>query len=229
MPSWYPSEDFPTENSGAMTVSDAQPTASEAFIEYFETFIRILGNSLGLAESFEKLAPERRNKRIFWEVLEPIYDGMLEVHTQYLNIFNWLSGQIPISAGTDNWIHRSSRKKMSRAEALVEIKEITTDFAQKAGKFNGLRTSLRANAEVYISKFDSGSAERAFVWAVVEYFLRNDFANQAESKIVTMADMIADKGSHTIINTPASGILGQISKEDDPSVISQLVEEEKLN
>ena len=99
---------------------------------------------------------------------------------------------------------------------------------KRAGEFNGLRTALRAQAESYIGRFDAGSPERAFIWATIDYFLRRDFANQPEEKIVAMADMIADKGGHAILSTPATGVLNQIAKQTDPTVISQIVDIEKI-
>lgn len=40
--------------------------------------------------------------------------------------------------------------------------------------------------------------------------------------------MIADKGSHSILSTPVSGVLNRISEEEDPTVIGQIVDLEKI-
>lgn len=195
---------------------------------YLEDFIRALANSLGIAEKLSKLAPEKRNKRILEEVLEPIHDRLLEVHTNYLRVFNWLSSQLPIAVSDNEWTDPNTREALDKREVQTQLQSLIQGFQEKADEFNGVRTQLRTNAESYIAEFEPGTPERGFVWAAIDYFLRREFANQSEERIVAMADMIADSGSHTMLSTPASGVLSRIAEEDDPTIIGQIVDLEKI-
>lgn len=209
-------------------MSEAQGSAAAILLGYFEDFLRALANALGIAEKLSKLAPDKRNRRLFEEVLEPIHERLLEVHTQYLAIFNWFSTQLPMAIGDKEWLHSTTRELLNKDQVAIEIGALKCDFEKRAGEFNSLRTSLRAHAESYIKHFDPGSPERGFIWATIEYFLRRDFANQTEERLIAMADMIAEKGSHSILSTPASGVLNRISEEEDPTVIGQIVDLEKI-
>ena len=118
-----------------------------------------------------------------------------------------------MASGEEERLNRATRKLLNKDQMELELSALKRDFQNRAGEFNGLRTSLRAHAESYIGHFDSGSPERGFIWSTIEYFLRRDFANQTEERLIEMEDMIAEKGSHTLLSTPVSDVMNKISEE----------------
>lgn len=101
-------------------MSETQGSAAAILLGYFEDFLGALANALGVADKLSKLLPDKRNKRLFEDVIEPIYEKLLEVHIQYLAIFNWFSSQLPMTIGDEEWLHNTTRKLLNKDQVTVE-------------------------------------------------------------------------------------------------------------
>lgn len=202
-------------------------TAGAIIIDRFEKLLKILSEIIGISEKLKNLTPGMKKRRLLDEVIQPIFDELLGIHTQYLRIFNSLSSNLLRVIVNNGVVQKDGDESNKNIQVANTIEGIKQQFSGAADEFNGSRTKLRAQIDTYLKATDESSVERGFIWAVSEYFIRNEAANGNEEDFIMRADSVANDGAHKFINTPASNIMRQIDKEENLAKIRDLIEKEK--
>ncbi len=139
-----------------------------------------------------------RQKERFEKVFRPVFENLCEVHSDYIEIFLSLAGQIPSSYQDD-----PEHKEDAEFEVNL-INEIRSDLRLRRKANRGHRDGLREDSLQLLASCKN-PLEKTFIVSVLLYFLENESSRNSTREFGWLADSVESKGSDQL-RTPSEAV-----------------------
>ncbi len=184
------------------------------------TTIRIIAKAIGAIRSLLKKKDREAalaRKNLFESTLIPAYSEMAEIHADYMDVCAQAIRAIPTKIEDGWWELRTRRINQDEAQHLLRkiIDEVEIQRQEHLGK----RTALRQDAESVLRGLDDVPLEAAFLYSIINYFLRQEMPGESLSEMARHAGRIGREGADATLNTPSSQWMKFLHDEEDPKQI----------
>jgi hypothetical protein len=169
-----------------------------------------------------------RRRRIFDEVLAPLYDKFLKVDVEYVEMFNSTLKKIPSQFIGNSWDIEGKIVDTDSIEFTRHIRSLKDDFLEKRAQREGFRDTLRAEASTILSAVGH-EEERRFLLALLYYFLDEGYSQYSDNLLNSSSERIIKEGGNTALPTPSEHLAAEMRKSNNPNELRNLLIEAITN
>lgn len=158
-------------------------------------------------------------KNLFESTLIPAYSEMAEIHADYMDVCARAIRVIPTKIEDGWWMLRTKRINQDKAQHL--LREIRDEVEIQRQELLGKRIALRQDAESVLRGLDDVPLEAAFLYSIINYFLRQEMPEESLSEMARHAGRIGREGADATLNTPSTEWMDFLDDEEDPERIRE--------
>lgn len=161
------------------------------------------------------LVKRKRRREIYSEIIVPIFEKFLEVHTNYYNMFSKISDSLPYYVEKKGWTTDSIvGEYFDDSKAIEKIELILRKFRKERQESEFIRDWLRNDTKEILSsiKYDE---EKRLLFTILNYFIRQITYDLSDSDIdITIKHIIEGKAKHPF-DTPSSRLAWRLNKDPE--------------
>ena len=173
----------------------------------------------------------KRRSTVFDEIMAPMFEKLIEIHTNYYNIFTDFRDAMPERVGANEYKYKFGISYSSIEEARndADYIEAISKFLEERKKNEFIRHWFRNDANSLLQA-TTEKRERRFIFTVINYFMEDGIVETALSlnrlfNGVTVEGFIDDtikevikEGGIRYYESPSLHLVAFIKKSDDPRV-----------
>jgi len=189
---------------------------------------KALPPAVALVESLESLSPVPidRRRETLEKLFAPIHAQFLEVHKDYLELFEFMEMACPRAIGDGTWTFYRDHKEIevrSRDEAVAALGDAKRAFAERRERLWLNRVDLRAKGGAILNAI-VGQEEQRYAWGVISYLLDPKYKIGSTKKAHMDVQYITLKGGRSAIRTVSTLLLEELDSITDPDAALEAVE-----
>jgi hypothetical protein len=170
-----------------------------------------------------------RRKELFQRVFDPMFDQLLIIHKDYIELFNKSLETLPTHIEGEGWVDKDFKPTDTLAESFrANVRDAKRSLMEGRESYEAERIRMRALAHTFFNK-KLKQEEKRFVWSIVCYFLTPERRVQSNDFIDMQIEILeGDTGVRTL-DTPALSAASVVSHETDPKRIRTILTSAKIN
>lgn len=167
----------------------------------------------------------QRRRDYFEKAIEPLFNAFEEIQDFYNALFIDTKDKC-VNLINENTPFLAKEPELS-LEALQKLANIKDEFLKLRTKDEGLRDSLRQDAQE-IFKGIKWSEEKRFLTSVIYYFLGNRGISPTDEIIDREIEGVIEKGGKTIWDSPSTQLYKKIKESRDLNFIIEKLDESRI-